>query len=41
MHNWNICLEDGNAVAPDVGCARTFPVKVEGGEVFLRMKNED
>ncbi len=40
LHGWNIGLEDGNAVAPDKGCARTFPIKVEGGEVFLRMKDE-
>ena len=37
LHNWNIQLEDGNAVAPDTGCARSFPVKVENGEVFLRV----
>ena len=37
LHNWNIRLEDGCAVAPDVGCARAFPVKVEDGEVFLQL----
>ena len=37
LHNWNIGLEDGNAVAPDVGCARSFPVKVEDGEVFVQV----
>ena len=37
LHNWNIGLEDGTAVAPDVGCAKTFAVRVEGGEVFLRV----
>ncbi len=37
LHNWNICLDDGNAVAPDVGCARSFPVKVEGDTVFLSL----
>ena len=35
LHGWNVALDDGNAVAPDVGCARTFPVKVEAGVVFL------
>ena len=35
LHGWNICLDDGNAVAPDAGCARSFPVKVEDGSVFL------
>jgi nitrite reductase (NADH) small subunit len=37
LHGWNIRLDDGNAVAPDVGCARTFPVKVESGQVLLEI----
>ena len=35
LHGWNIGLDDGNAVAPDAGCTRSFPVKVENGQVFL------
>ena len=35
MHNWNIELDSGCAVAPDHGCAREFPVKVEGSRVWL------
>ena len=37
LHNWNIGLQDGKAVAPDEGCAATFPVKVEAGEVYLQI----
>lgn len=37
MHNWNIALETGMAVAPDEGCAASFPVLVEGGKVFLSL----
>ena len=37
LHGWNICLDDGNAVAPDQGCAQTFPVKVENGQVLLEV----
>jgi nitrite reductase (NADH) small subunit len=37
LHGWNIKLEDGCAVAPDEGCAGTFPVRVESGEVFLQI----
>jgi len=37
LHGWNIRLEDGGAVAPDEGCAATFPVRVESGEVFLQI----
>ena len=35
LHNWNIGLDDGHAVAPDVGCARAFAVKLDGGVVYL------
>lgn len=37
LHNWKICLDDGNAAAPDVGCAQRYPVKVEDGQVYLRL----
>jgi nitrite reductase (NADH) small subunit len=35
LHNWNIWLEDGTAVAPDQGCAATYPVKLEDGRIWL------
>lgn len=35
LHNWNIELPSGCAVAPDQGCALTFPIKVEDGRVFI------
>ena len=37
LHGWNICLEDGKAVAPDVGCARKVPSKIQDGSVFLKL----
>lgn len=37
LHNWNINLEDGNAVAPDQGCAAAFAVRVEKGRVYLNL----
>ena len=37
LHGWKIRLEDGQVVAPDVGCAKPYPVKVEGGDVFLQI----
>jgi nitrite reductase (NADH) small subunit len=37
MHNWIIQLEDGCATAPAEGCARHYAVKIEAGEVFLRI----
>ena len=37
LHNLTIQLEDGCAVAPDESCTRSYPVKVEDGEVFLQI----
>lgn len=38
LHNWQIDLESGEALAPDVGCTHKYPVKVEGGRVLLALK---
>ena len=35
LHNWTIALADGQARAPDVGCAVSFACKVEDGAVYL------
>lgn len=35
LHNWNIELGDGCAVAPDQGCTKSYAVKVEDGTVYL------
>lgn len=35
LHGWNIQLDDGEAVAPDVGHCGKFEVKVEQGQVYL------
>jgi nitrite reductase (NADH) small subunit len=37
LHGWKLGLADGNAVAPDKGCAKRFAVKLDGGSVFLRL----
>ncbi|HSC81965.1 MAG TPA: nitrite reductase small subunit NirD [Chitinolyticbacter sp.] len=37
LHSWNIDLKSGEAKAPDVGCARRYPVEVRGGDVFLAL----
>jgi nitrite reductase (NADH) small subunit len=39
LHSWNIGLDDGNAVAPDHGCARRFAVKLDSGIVFIDLEN--
>jgi len=38
LHNWNIALETGIAVAPDDGCVARFPVWVEHGMVFVALE---
>ena len=35
LHNWTISLVDGQAKAPDVGCAIAFAVMVQDGQVHL------
>lgn len=37
LHAWKIRLENGEAVAPDKGCARTYPAKVEDGWVWIAL----
>lgn len=35
LHDWKINLDSGEAVAPDEGCAASYPVRVDGDTVFL------
>ncbi len=37
LHNWQIDLASGEALAPDVGCAHRYPVKLEQGRVLLSL----
>ena len=37
MHSWKIQLENGEAVAPDKGCAQSFAVKLEAGTVWIAL----
>lgn len=37
LHDWKIALDTGLAVAPDVGCAARYPVRVEAGRVSLAL----
>ncbi len=39
MHGWNVELDSGCAVAPDRGCAREFPARLEGGRVWLDLSS--
>ena len=35
LHNWNINLDSGEAVAPDEGCTASFPIKIEGSIIYI------
>lgn len=35
LHDWVIELKTGGAVAPDVGCTITYPVRIENGVIWL------
>ena len=35
LHNWVISLQTGAALGADEGAVRTFPVRVEDGQLFL------
>jgi nitrite reductase (NADH) small subunit len=37
LHGWNINLEDGQAVAPDVGCTKKLATKLEAGAIYLQV----
>jgi nitrite reductase (NADH) small subunit len=41
LHDWKIHLDTGLAVAPDEGCAARFPVRVEGGTIFLSLAADE
>jgi nitrite reductase (NADH) small subunit len=35
LHNWVICLVNGQAVEPDEGCVHVVPVRLEGRRILL------
>ena len=41
LHDWKINLDSGSAVAPDEGCAATYPTKMEGDKIMLSLTPND
>ena len=39
LHNWNINLENGEALGPDEGCTGHYATKLEGDTIFLSLEN--
>ena len=37
LHNWNIALSSGAAIAPDEGCAASYAVRILDGHVFVAL----
>jgi nitrite reductase (NADH) small subunit len=37
LHDWKIHLDSGEAVAPDEGCAASYPVKLDGDRIILSL----
>jgi nitrite reductase (NADH) small subunit len=40
LHNWVIDLETGEAAAPDKGCVRRIPVRIEAGRILIGLPIE-
>jgi nitrite reductase (NADH) small subunit len=41
LHNWKINLSNGEAQGPDSGCVQVYPIKVEEGQVYLKLQPEE
>lgn len=37
LHDWKIHLDSGEAVAPDEGCAASYPVRLQGDRIMLSL----
>lgn len=37
LHHWVIDLEDGQATGADKGCARSYPIKIVQGRIYINM----
>jgi len=38
LHDWVLELQNGEVVAPDLGCAPTYPVRLQGDVVYLSLR---
>ena len=37
LHNWKINLENGNVLAPDVGCTGNYTVNIKDNVIYLEI----
>ncbi|PHZ85128.1 nitrite reductase small subunit NirD [Paremcibacter congregatus] len=40
LHNWDISLEDGEALGPDSGCSHVIAVDIKDGIIYLDLPSE-
>jgi len=41
LHDWKINLDSGEAVAPDEGCAASYPIKMDGDKIMMSLTPND
>ncbi len=41
LHNWTIDLATGEAVAPDKGCVRRYPLRIADDTMFLSLSGDE
>ncbi|RAK18249.1 assimilatory nitrite reductase (NAD(P)H) small subunit [Anoxybacillus vitaminiphilus] len=37
LHDWKICMRDGNVQAPDRGCVKTYKVEIENEKIYVQL----
>lgn len=40
LHDWKVCMTDGQVQAPDFGCVRAYGVEVIGQEVVILIPDD-
>lgn len=41
LHDWKIDLNAGEVQAPDRGCVKTYPVRIQDGQIYLLLPHPD
>ncbi|MEO5339912.1 MAG: nitrite reductase small subunit NirD [Magnetococcus sp. MYC-9] len=38
LHGWTLDLETGQVLGPDQGCVERYPVRLQGGQIYLQLE---
>ncbi|UOF92543.1 nitrite reductase small subunit NirD [Fodinisporobacter ferrooxydans] len=41
LHDWKICLADGNVQSPDTGCVKTFQTEIEENRIYIMIEPQE